>query len=254
MVRATLSHMSADQSQGPLVRFERRRRAPGLACEACGHVPKPTIDREVWVEVPLDDWIAAYRIVPKRRQPTVAEVRLFPSEGKRRPGRWSGDPRSVPENGIPGTHLKRLRLKDAFSAFAEVIARWDRAAAGYVTGQMLPAFGMDDPTLAMRRPGRRGRPDLHYALWAKAYVDRLREGSFRPIADLSEDPPSAVTGYVSDSSFVSPGTIRAILAEARRRGLLGPAGDGRPGGSLTRKAVALLRALPDADDDRSVHR
>jgi hypothetical protein len=71
-----------------------------------------------------------------------------------------------------------------------------------------------------RRPGRKGRDDRYYATWAAAYVDRVEHGSRTPVADLSKDPPIRIEGYSSSEDQVSPGTIRAILGEARNRHLL----------------------------------
>jgi hypothetical protein len=81
--------------------------------------------------------------------------------------------------------------------------------------------------VAKRRPGRAGRPDEFYLAWAVAYIQRMAAGSRRPVLDLAESPPAAITGYVSDGDFTSPATVRDIIHEARSRGLLtkSPPGD-----------------------------
>jgi transposase-like protein len=77
------------------------------------------------------------------------------------------------------------------------------------------------------RPGRRGRPDVFYAELAKQYVDLLAEGS-TPTKDLAER-----LGYSASS-------IRDLIHQARRRGLLTRASKGLAGGELTENARRLL--------------
>ena len=86
-----------------------------------------------------------------------------------------------------------------------------------------------DPFLAMPKPGRRGRPDVEYAIWADRYVEANRKSGGKPMPYLTERFP----GYSSDS-------LRAILNKARRRGLLSAAESGKAGGHLLPKATELL--------------
>ena len=86
-----------------------------------------------------------------------------------------------------------------------------------------------DPFLAMPKPGRRGRPDIDYAVWADRYVDANRRSGGKPMPYLTERFP----GYSTDS-------LRAILNKARRRGLLSAAESGKAGGHLLPKATELL--------------
>ncbi|HWT78643.1 MAG TPA: hypothetical protein VN648_07550 [Candidatus Methylomirabilis sp.] len=79
----------------------------------------------------------------------------------------------------------------------------------------------------VRRPGRRGRDDLFYAGWAAKYLDSVATGP-APLARLA------------DKEHLNESTIRGILQEARRRGLLTEPPPGRAGGQLTDKALALL--------------
>ncbi len=86
-----------------------------------------------------------------------------------------------------------------------------------------------EPFIDVRRPGRAGRPDWPYALWAARYVEAVGENPRRPVARLATQFP----GHSADS-------IRAILNNARRRGLLTAARHGLAGGDLTDKAKQVL--------------
>ncbi|MBT3224233.1 MAG: hypothetical protein HN348_34630 [Proteobacteria bacterium] len=90
----------------------------------------------------------------------------------------------------------------------------------------------EEPWLADPRPGRRGREDHDYAIWANRYVDAL-ETTSHPIKKLREEH------HLSESA------IRAILNRARDRRLLTKSPQGRAGGVLTKKAMNLLNELGD---------
>jgi hypothetical protein len=79
------------------------------------------------------------------------------------------------------------------------------------------------------RPGSAGRPDRQYAEWAFRYAKKLAEGSRSPIKDLAAEHGR------------SPGQVRDLIHDARVRGLLSKERQGRAAGSLTPKAIQLLR-------------
>lgn len=82
---------------------------------------------------------------------------------------------------------------------------------------------------AHTRPGRRGRADLFYAQIAADYVAALDSGASAPVS------------AVADRRHLARTTVRNMLSEARRRGLLTrPTRRGTADGSLTRKARDLL--------------
>jgi hypothetical protein len=138
--------------------------------------------------------------------------------------------------------LGRLRLLDATGLFPEIVSRWETAAGRGFRSGLLRRFGFRGPVeLATRRPGRRGHPDHFYALWADTYLRHVDSGSRRAIQELAQAPPVEVEGYVSTGERVAPATIRSILREARRRGLLSEAPNGRAGGELSAKARRLLK-------------
>jgi hypothetical protein len=182
----------------------------------------------------------------KSDRPVVAEVRLFPDDPlvSRGPGEWSEQASAVPSEGIPGRALRDLRLTfplERFSRFLRLVERDPKLAI-----QLLGAHGIPPGAKpAKRRPGRAGREDAYYLAFALAYVERLAEGSRRPIQDLAERPPKAIKGYVSDGLVASPATVRDIIHQARVRGLLSASPKGRPGGELTRKAKGMLKRSGD---------
>lgn len=85
------------------------------------------------------------------------------------------------------------------------------------------------------RPGRRGQADEKYAGWAERYVDALARAPRSPIQLLLREN--------QDPTVTTAEQVRWFLNEARRRGLLTAAPRGKPGGELTDKARALLRAM-----------
>lgn len=78
----------------------------------------------------------------------------------------------------------------------------------------------------VRRPGRRGRPEVEYAQLAAAYVANLHHPA--PVARVARDANLSVS------------QVRALLVAARRHKLLTPSPPGRAGGELTPKALQLL--------------
>lgn len=79
------------------------------------------------------------------------------------------------------------------------------------------------------RPGRAGRDDSHYVLWAVRYVEAVEAGSRTPIADLA-------AAHALDKE-----QVRDRIHEARVRELLTRAGRGKVGGHLTEKAEAIIK-------------
>src|SRR5262245_11188551 len=70
---------------------------------------------DYWIETAIDGkWMAAFRLVAnKRGQPVIGEMRIFPAEGKREPGRWSGEfygvYSEVPADGITAKLIRKVR-------------------------------------------------------------------------------------------------------------------------------------------------
>jgi hypothetical protein len=77
-----------------------------------------------------------------------------------------------------------------------------------------------------RRPGRAGRDDRHYAVWAKRYVEADPRRRIRNLSERFGEPYGAITQWVFD---------------AREKGFLTRTKQGRSGGVLTKKALAILK-------------
>jgi len=127
----------------------------------------------------------------------------------------------VPPGGLSARQLRRATLGD--------LTR--RVSAGLI-GQVMTAMAPQvtrttDDDEAHPRPGRAGRDDHFYAIWAARYTAKAAYTP-RPIADLAHEHDRP------------PARLREYIAEARRRGLLTATTPGRSGGQLTDKARALL--------------
>ncbi len=131
---------------------------------------------------------------------------------------------------LPASLFTRLRLTPVFD---QMRRDFDSPVINYQLG-MFDSTGWDEPFLQRPRPGRKGRPDWEYALWASRYVSACEQDAGRPVALLIERFP----GH-------SETMLRAILYKARNRGLLtDPPQKGRAGGVLTALAVRLLKEIP----------
>jgi hypothetical protein len=130
--------------------------------------------------------------------------------------------------------FKRLRLGELQGA----------VASGLETDPDI-RFGLPDSwhttRVAVPRPGRAGRSDLDYAIWARRYVQACEADPRAPIRRLVETFGDAEGG-------LAEAALRAVLHEARRRGLLTRAAAGVAGGRLTRKADALLKRITKEGD------
>lgn len=137
----------------------------------------------------------------------------------------------TPPGGLSYRLLRRLRI-----GALEAAARRQMMEAPKVVAALPKTWAVD----AARRPGSRGRDDVHYAEVAAAYVAAFKAGSDRPVVDVAE------------SLYVAPKTVSNKLFRARERGLLTSPPRGRAGGELTDKAKALLRDAGLLDEEGSV--
>jgi hypothetical protein len=99
-------------------------------------------------------------------------------------------------------------------------------------GSYLTALAAESQALSTTRPrtGRKGNGIDHYLTWAIRYADKTRAGVRNPHAALAVEHPGFSTNYIRDT-----------VTDARRRyQLLTDAGQGRAGGELTAKALALI--------------
>ena len=127
----------------------------------------------------------------------------------------------LPLGGLTARQLRRATLGD-------LTRRVSVGFVGRILGALAPEITRtldDDHTHP--RPGRAGRDDHFYAVWAARYAERAAYTP-RPIAELADEHDRP------------PTRLREYIAEARRRGLLTATRPGRSGGQLTDKARALL--------------
>lgn len=208
----------------------------------------------MWVLRALDDkrrWLVAYRVAPENGQAVIAEIRIVPMPRTRGEEDWFRKsledpdveaiwgpvshnvdaeyvprPPEIPEGGLPMRALRHIRTSDAFADARQY-------------QRMLPGSpllrGLTEEVLkAPRRPGRSGRNDRFYAELAAAYVETIDAGSRTPVKDLTAKLREQELHYTEPS-------VRDLIHDARRRGLLTASPKGRAGGRLTDKAIAALR-------------
>ena len=220
----------------------RRRRGPGLSEEVgpyspatpdmAGNVLIDAASGRVSCELPIEGsggWYVSAVFLRDRDELVMAELKVFPGpEGaetrraqRRRPGEWSGRPEALdalPDGGVSARLLRCIRLTDLHQLVADSLAQ------GAELSPRVSAL-----TAQIGRPGGAVRSDRYYAEWAFAYAKKLAEGSRSPIKDLAAEHDK------------TQGQVRDLIHDARVRGLLTKERQGRAAGSLTSKAIQLLR-------------
>jgi hypothetical protein len=187
---------------------------------------------KVSCELPIEGsggWYVSAVFLQEGEQLVMAELKVFPGPaarhegrrtGRRKPGEWSGRHDAlddVPDGGVSARLLRCIRLTDLQQLVASSLSDG-------------PGLDGQSPGRArVGRPGSAGRPDRQYAEWAFRYAKKLAEGSRSPIKDLAAEHGR------------SPGQVRDLIHDARVRGLLSKERQGRAAGSLTPKAIRLLR-------------
>ncbi len=196
-----------------------------------GNVVVDAASGRVSCELPIEGasgWYVSAVFVQEGDQLVMAELKVFPGpqqEGRRaqrrKPGDWSGRPEALaglPDGGVSARLLRRIRLTDLQLLVAAALSD------GSDTAPRVSGLGVGTAA-----PGATGRSDRYYAEWAFAYAKKLAEGSRSPIKDLAAEHGR------------SPGQVRDLIHDARVRGLLSRERQGRAAGSLTPKAIRLLR-------------
>jgi hypothetical protein len=194
------------------------------------------LDGSLWVHEHLGaDWVGAYRLKRDGRRVVVAELRIFPQGDAARDagGEWSGEPGLVPAGGLTSRVLRAARVGDLFEGDEELRREaHEKLTEGKAERRRAlawPGTFSNEP----RRPGRAKRSDLFLARVAARYALLVEEGVSEPIKQLTND--LAAKG----APFPAP-TVRGLIHEARKRGLLEPAHRGRAGGDLTAKGWRIL--------------
>ena len=162
--------------------------------------------------------------------PRITELRLRPAGGSTiaaahgvlgpRPDYTHEMGRKIPKGGITSEVLRGLSLS----------ALHDSLGTDNGSAEMLALHGLDPDTdfLASRRPGRRGRSDYFYAVWAELYVDKCK-ATRHPHAELVREYPD-VDERASQHRIRVAGKGEALVGRA----------SGRAGGQLSAKAKRLL--------------
>ena len=208
-------------NKGGTVRLAQRSRGKGAGASSW--------NVEVWVELSVGDWIAAYRLLPKDAGPVIAELRVFPAEsGRHRAGCWSGEEAHVPQGGLPITILRDLRTSDVREFYADALRRFEKKHGASTVTRVLSRHGLGRRKLPLKRPGRRGHDPTLYAEVAARYVKAVRSGSRTPVRDVARE-----------LNYSQP-QMRDLIHAARTRGMLTAAPQGRAGGELTPEAVEVL--------------
>jgi hypothetical protein len=182
-------------------------------------------------EVPIEGasgWYVSAVFLPQEQELVMAELKVFPGPReddrrahRRKPGDWSGHPdalEGLPEGGVSARLLRRIRLTDLQQLVAATLTDGTDAAP------TVSGLGADVVV-----PGATGRSDRYYAEWAFAYAKKLAEGSRSPIKELAAEHGK------------TQGQVRDLIHDARVRGLLSKERQGRAAGSLTPKAIDVLK-------------
>jgi hypothetical protein len=207
----------------------------------------------VWVKLPLErdgvpdnDWDAYYRFVDQDGHATVVEVRILPRTRTRtaeremlRALKREGGGRRAP---VPPLTAKAVRSVSPTEALHYLRASAGTSESTADTFSRLAEAALGSPRRPRRRrggsqvfaTGMPPDPDVHFAAFAKLYVDVVRQGSRSPIADIAAANPGWDRAYVRDQVYL-----------AREKGFLTPERHGLVGGDLTLKARRVLRGAGD---------
>ncbi len=207
---------------------------------------------DLWFEEPLTkEWMVAYRLAFQAHGVVIAEIRIFPSGGRRLQarrldpsdvarrrvvtdgdaitGRWIGEllgyQAPVPAGGIKAQSvLRQIRLR-----------RFERNLATLFKQKNAPytVASLERERLALATNRRGPKIDLRrLALIAKTYDAAYTQGLASP------------TRAVADAFHLTPGAAAAAVARARRLGMLTGTTKGRRGGLMTQYAREFLASTP----------
>jgi hypothetical protein len=207
--------------------------------------------RAAWLEINIEPWTAAFRLMERAGEMIVAEIRVFPNESQpdendhhelsdgrlrswaregacpREYGTWSGDSARVPPGGVPTRVLRKVKAREAlrlaFSAEQRLLPKeLDRLATHRYRGR------------------RKKRDDALLAQVAVLYEHASREGTH-------EHSKAVWNALKSSGIYYERGTVRDLIREARRRGFLNE-WHRDTGSTATQKAHDLLR-MPHKSGD-----
>jgi hypothetical protein len=196
-------------------------------------------DNEMWVVDEQGGWQVLARFDFAESAPRITHLMIHSAKGQQ-----ASD---VATGGIMSATLRKhvsftrlfgfLNQKDGSASwFARAMPGLDPLPKDSSVARFaLSLHGLDpDRNFAnVRRPGRRGRADLPYAIWAERYVNKAAT-TRRPYPALAAEYPD-----------YDERRIRDIIQIARRRELIEGMSQGRAGGRLTPKAKDLLAQVEE---------
>jgi hypothetical protein len=211
---------------------------------------QPSGNRAAWLEVDIDGWTFAYRLVERAGEMVVAEVRFFPREPdpegtsidhpklgrvtvhqsvgeglpRRRYGTWSGESDSVPPGGVPARVLRQATPGEALRL-------------AFAASRDIPPPEEFEPLAERRHRGKRKRRDeLLLAHIALHYEQACHDQSAAPAKAVRER-------LRAQGLFYERSTVRGLIREARKQGFLTKWQRGTLS-VATDKAHALLKTNP----------
>jgi hypothetical protein len=165
-------------------------------------------------------WKATYRLALQRGVSVIAGLSIEP---------WGS---GVPPGGLSARLLRTLKFtlpRRELRRLAEIVQKHPVVYEGRF--QSSPFLATE--AQASRREYLKGRQDSFYAEIAKQYCKLAGSHVKNPIQ------------VIAKSRSLSPSKVRDMIFQARKRGLLTkPPKQGRMGGELTLKCIALLTATP----------
>ncbi len=192
-------------------------------------------DGEAIVEDVQQGWHMQAWVEMRNGTPVVTELRLRPANGTTLADvHGDGGPRGqYPHQSgrrVPsGTGISDALRVNWPGRIYEALAKSEQPVS-----DTFAMHGVDAEELL--RPGRRGRGNQFYAVWAQLYVEACKVSPRSPYPRLAEEHPR-----------FTERTIQAFVNQARDRGLLVGTVPGRAGGRLSKKAERLLAAIPRGD-------
>jgi hypothetical protein len=236
----------------PVVRFRSRTLDRGRTLSDGHRVRAGAVLHETWLEDEItDQWMVAYRLVPQRGRPVVAEIRIYPGapDTYANPGEWSaeweGSKVGVPTGGLPAKVVTRqLKFHSYLSHFSEIIRAMEQKWGRDILYDDEGLFGRHDLTpVASESESRAGRPpeydSLFLARMARDLNRAISDGHIKdPVLQLSKMP-----GYIDNVV-----KMHRLVQRSRNKGMLGSAPPGLSGGRLTNRAKSLLRAAGEEEE------
>jgi hypothetical protein len=194
---------------------------------------------ECWLETPMGGtgWVAVALMIPHGGTAAIGELRVYPVDST--PGRpyglWKGAVLGIrapcPRGGVTHRLLRRVPL----GKFALAIDDFVRKFYAQVGAERMRRLGFESLSAGPR--SRRPLADVEVARIAAVYTDAVTRKSRRALHEVLAVFPQHET----------PERIRAIVHEARRRGLLERKsknkGQGAAYGRLTPKGRGVIAAF-----------